>query len=117
MREREAIDRIQEMETCFDMLTTAEQVNPKSILDDPGLKSSLQRLLQYYENGQWLHDYELDEKGLLPQDLKRGVLAQDAVYDFLDRMKNVEGFEVVKGRDRTVVCWGKVVCHGGKLHF
>lgn len=40
------------------------------------------------ESGQWLQDYELDEQGLLPQSLKRGVLAQDAVYDFLEEVRN-----------------------------
>lgn len=42
------------------------------------------RLLDYYyTSGQWLEDYEADEQGLLPQDLKRGVLSQDALYDLL----------------------------------
>ena len=91
---QEAIDRITKMEECFDMLTIAEQDNPDSIMDNPTLKSCLRILIHYYENGQWLYDYELDEKGLLPQTLKRGVLAQDAVYNFLDRMKNIEGFEM-----------------------
>ena len=89
---QEAIDRIQKMEKCFDMLTLAEQDNPGSIIENPSLKSSLCILIHYYENGQWLQDYELDEKGLLPQNLKRGVLSQDAVYNFLDRIKNIEGF-------------------------
>ena len=92
---REAIDRIQKMEQCFDMLITAEQNDPDAIMEDPCLKSFLCMLIHYYENGQWLHDYELDEKGLLPQNLKRGVLAQDAVYDFLDRIRNITGFESI----------------------
>ena len=92
---REAIDRIQKMERYFDMLITAEQNDPNSIVEDPCLKSSLCMLIHYYENGQWLHDYELDEKGLLPQTLKRGVLAQDAVYDFLDRIRNIAGFGTI----------------------
>ena len=44
----------------------------------------LQELALYMESGQWLQDYELDEAGLLPQDLKRGVLAQDTLYDLLE---------------------------------
>ena len=34
----------------------------------------------------WLFS-AVDEKGLLPKDLKRGVLSQDAVYDFLSSLK------------------------------
>lgn len=67
------------MEACFDRL--------QSIADEDAVsREMLQTLTQYYESGQWLQDYELDEKGLLPQDMKRGILAQDAVYDFLDRI-------------------------------
>ena len=91
--QQEAIDRIQEMEKYFDILTMAEHDDPASIMDNPTLKSCLCILSHYYENGQWLQDYELDEKGLLPQNLKRGVLAQDALYDFFDRIKNMEESE------------------------
>ena len=82
---QEAIDRIRQMEQNFDKLQKAVKINPAAILENASLNELLQNLTQYYESGQWLHDYELDEKGLLPQSLKRGVLAQDAVYDLLDR--------------------------------
>ena len=38
------------------------------------------RLLdEYYTSGEWQEDYEADEEGLLPADLKRGVLSQDGL--------------------------------------
>ena len=37
----------------------------------------------YYTSGKWREDYEADERGELPPDLKRGVLSQDALYDSL----------------------------------
>ena len=40
-------------------------------------------LIAYYENGQWLRDYESDERGELPSNLKRGVLSQDGLWDLL----------------------------------
>ena len=40
-------------------------------------------LTEYYEGGQWLKDYEADEQGLIPSEVKRGILAQDTLYDFL----------------------------------
>ena len=40
-------------------------------------------LKSYYQNGLWLEDYESDERGELPRGLKRGVLSQDALYNFL----------------------------------
>lgn len=69
----EAIERITKMERCFDALLEAPEENPEF----------LDILKQYADSGQWLRDYELDEQGLLPKDLKRGVLSQDALHDFL----------------------------------
>ena len=79
----EAITRIQHMEQCFDTLLSAAQGNARAIYHSSQLSTLLTQLLRYYEGGQWLHDYEMDEQGLLPPDLKRGVLSQDAVFDLL----------------------------------
>ena len=38
----------------------------------------------YYTSGEWRDDYEADERGELPPDMKRGVLSQDALYDLLE---------------------------------
>ena len=84
---QEAVDRIRRMERCFDALLLAESEDPAAIREDASLREQLQILLQYYEGGHWLRDYELDEQGLLPPDLKRGVLSQDAVHDYLDQHK------------------------------
>ena len=85
---QEATERVRQMEQRFDMLQNVMNTKPDALLEDVSIREMLQSLTEYYENGQWLRDYELDETGLLPQDLKRGVLAQDAVYDFLERIKN-----------------------------
>lgn len=47
----------------------------------PGLKE----LEAYYTSPEWQEDYAADEAGLLPEDLKRGVLSQDGIDDLLDR--------------------------------
>ncbi|MBR5452768.1 MAG: DUF4298 domain-containing protein [Clostridia bacterium] len=83
----EVIARVRQMEMYFDLLKKAEKENPASLQSNPWTKEFLRVLTEYYEGGQWLCDYETDEKGLLPDTLKRGVLSQDAVYDFLDRIK------------------------------
>ena len=38
----------------------------------------------YCTSGEWREDYEADERGELPPELKRGVLSQDALYDLLE---------------------------------
>lgn len=82
----EAPERIREMEQIFDALQTAAADNPAALRVDALLNEQLLRLTRYYESGQWLRDYELDEAGLLPADLKRGILSQDAVFDFLEQV-------------------------------
>ena len=37
----------------------------------------------YYTGPLWMSDFEDDEAGLLPADLKRGVLSEDGIYDLL----------------------------------
>lgn len=49
------------------------------------------RLLdEYYTSGEWQEDYEADEAGQLPADLKRGVLSQDGLYDFLTEWQTMK---------------------------
>ena len=84
---QEATDRIRQMELLFDQLQNIEQTNPGALRQDAAIQAMLQTLTQYYESGQWLQDNEFDEKGLLPLDLKRGVLAQDGIYNFLARIE------------------------------
>ena len=56
---------------------------PESIKDNEEIKVKIIVLRKYQESGQWLLDYECDERGELPADLKRGVLSEDAVYDLI----------------------------------
>lgn len=78
-----AVERITEMERIFDILTAYQNSEARH---SAVFHALLRRLLRYYEGGQWLHDYRLDEAGLLPCGLKRGVLSQDGVYDLLTEL-------------------------------
>ena len=77
-----SIRRIQKMEMCFDAL----QNTPAACRNTACFQALLKCLLQYYEGGQWMADYILDEQGKLPRDLKRGVLSEDGVYNFLTEL-------------------------------
>jgi len=67
------IDRIARMELLLDTVLAG---------NDPDGKR-LQTLARYMESGLWLRDFEADEAGLLPKGLKRGVLAEDTLYNLL----------------------------------
>ena len=69
------IERVEKYERLF---------NEASVSRDP---EKLRLLDAYYSSGEWMEDYEADERGELPPDLKRGVLAQDALYDLLEDSK------------------------------
>ena len=84
--EKEVVARVQKMETYLDDILAAKETDPDNFLNDQEIARKLRELIDYYENGQWLRDYECDERGELPRDLKRGVLAEDAVYDLLSEI-------------------------------
>ena len=53
------------------------------------MQADLKALEAYYTSQQWKADYTADEKGLLPTDLKRGVLSQDGVDHLLGRYQDL----------------------------
>ena len=85
-----AISRISKMEEVFDELQLAFSKLNKDFLSNKKMKKKLNRLISYYENGKWLKDYQLDEQNKLPKNLKRGILSQDGIYDFLCEVESRE---------------------------
>ena len=76
-------ERIAFYEQIFDELSAAVQT-ADSLSNELQKKAEL--LEEYYTSGAWREDYEADEAGLLPADLKRGVLSQDGVFNLLEFM-------------------------------
>ena len=79
----ETLLRIRDMERRFDAVRAAVVQRREAMLRDSSVMEMLETLTQYYESGQWLEDYEYDERGEVPAELKRGILSQDALYDLL----------------------------------
>ena len=69
------IERVEKYERLFDEASDTHDPEKLALLDT------------YYTSGQWREDYEADERGELPPDLKRGILSQDALYDLLEEIK------------------------------
>ena len=82
-------DRIRRMEAIFDILLSTD---PSTLHADPSLAAMLEELTAYYDSPQWLADYEADERGELPPDLKRGVLSQDGVYNLLSDIQRLSKY-------------------------
>ena len=99
------IERIKKMETILD--ESQESVNSmhKALDNYEKTQSGLKELKEYYASELWKRDFEDDEDGKLPQDLKRGVLSEDAVYDLLlDNDDLAERIDAISeaNKDKTV---------------
>jgi hypothetical protein len=79
------IDRVRRMETYMD---TVQAAVANGTADAPEILELRRVLTEYMDGGQWMKDYEADERGELPADLKRGVLSEDALYDLLTTLEN-----------------------------
>lgn len=91
---KETISRVKRMESYLDTAKNALETDPRSILQDAELRKMINELGGYMSNGLWRHDFECDERGELPRDLKRGVLSEDALYNLICEID-----ELVKGTD------------------
>lgn len=91
------ISRIKKMEYYFDTILNIIHNKPELLISDPLIKNMLDELIDYYGNGQWLSDYECDERGELPENLKRGVLSQDGVYNLFS---DIEDFREIYNKDK-----------------
>ena len=79
----EQIERIKYHEETLD--ETRKLLNELEVLLDRYIANGgrLAELSRYYGSPEWMEDFEADEDGKLPADLKRGVLSEDGIYDLL----------------------------------
>ncbi|MBR5428640.1 MAG: DUF4298 domain-containing protein [Clostridia bacterium] len=90
MKETERIDRIRAMEEAFDAASAAVRTLSDALDGMEDAREALDRLTEYYESPLWREDFEADEAGLLPPDLKRGVLGEDGVWDLLTEWRELK---------------------------
>lgn len=87
--------RISQMESILD--TAEENISnlEQQIAKYKELQTEIKKLENYYVSDEWKQDYALDEQGKLPENLKRGVLSEDAIHNLLER--NEELLNTLKG--------------------
>lgn len=90
------IERIAKMEALLDKITEVVRRLEQALDDFAALQPDIEALQAYYDSDDWRTDFEADEAGLLPKDLKRGVLSEDGVYDLL------EDYQCLKDQIRTI---------------
>lgn len=83
------LERIEHFEKIFDETSAAVDNLSVALENYAAAQKKYSELLAYY-GGDWLRDYDDDEAGKLPKDLKRGVLSQDGVYDLLTKNRELQ---------------------------
>ena len=83
MRETKQIRRIRDMEAKMDEAKAVLERFSAAFQDYVQIQDAMAELEEYYA-GDWMKDYEADEAGKLPADLKRGVLSEDALFFILN---------------------------------
>lgn len=77
------IERIKRMESYLDEAGAAVAELSEALERFEKIQNKYYKLADYYGSTKWMDDYEADEAGRIPADLKRGVLSEDAVYDLI----------------------------------
>ena len=81
------IKRITRYET---LMNKAEQLIKKHSKDEADeLCEIMKELESYYLSDEWKQDFSDDEAGLLPPDLKRGVLSEDGIYNLIETYREL----------------------------
>lgn len=83
--------RIREMEEDFNRVREAVRSLDESLSEFEAVRPQIARLTGYQKSGQWLLDYEADERGELPgyPQLPRGVLSEDGLNNLLDDIASI----------------------------
>ena len=84
------IDRIRYMEQLFDFALEAMKKRPMNQEVYTKAKEAIDILSEYYNSNQWKQDFADDESGLLPKELKRGVLSEDGIWNLLADWSELE---------------------------
>ena len=79
----EQIERIQHFEMLLDRVAPVLGNLEEALDAFEGIQDDVKELAAYYEDDDWREDFEADEAGKLPADLKRGVLSEDGIYDVI----------------------------------
>ena len=83
------IERITQMESLFEKSEEVVKRLETALNDFAALEHDIAKLEAYYTSPQWRKDFEADEAGKLPKDLKRGVLSEDGIWNLLSNYKEL----------------------------
>ena len=98
----EQVERIRTMEDVLQRAKAACRALEHALADYGALRDEVKALGAYYGSELWFYDLDCDRAGLLPAELKRGVLSEDEAYDLLSAWRELqERASALFGADET----------------
>jgi len=80
-------DRINQMEAHLDSLIAANKQLISALETFKNAQDAYVALDEYYNSKLWRKDFDDDQNGKIPAEIKRGVLSEDGVYNALTDYK------------------------------
>ena len=84
------------MEQLFDLAKEAMEEPMMSLDTYEKAQKAIAVLSEYYGSKDWKQDYADDEAGLLPKDLKRGVLSEDGIWNLLSDWQETKTRTIIR---------------------
>ena len=86
----EQLQRIRKMERHLVRAASALKRLSSALDKYEEAKPDIAALASYYGSDDWKQDFAADEAGLLPKNLKRGVLSEDGIWNVLEENKELQ---------------------------
>lgn len=87
----EQTKRIKQMERRMNRASKAIKKLSEALDKYKEVQKDIVALSNYYGSDDWRQDFLDDESGRLPQDMKRGVLSEDGIWNLLSDDKELRG--------------------------
>ena len=88
-KNKEQIARIRQMERRLNRALAAVKRLSSALDKWEAIQDDVVQLDKYYSSDVWRQDFADDEAGLLPEELKRGVLSEDGIWNLLADCKEL----------------------------
>ena len=84
MKKNTRLSRILFMEERYNEVTRILSKLDEAVADYEKIKTDINILEEYMTSGQWKKDFEADEAEKIPENIQRGVLSEDGLYNLLE---------------------------------
>ena len=96
---KNAITRVTLFETKLDRCNAAHKKLRNALEEFRSVQRDVAELDRYYSGPEWKEDFELDEQGLIPENIKRGILSEDGLYNMLEENQELT---MILGEEKAI---------------